>query len=127
MVTFIYAPTSDALGRKQLYSTITYLGDTVTTADGKSKKVTSSLVERYVNQFGSSGEAVSSFEYSYDDWNNIVKITDTVAEANDKTESVRTYEYDSVWKDKLVSYDGKRSNNNLQLSQRFIDIRENRR
>jgi len=90
---YIFTPKSGVSGSKKLYSSMTYLGDTITTADGKSKKVTSTLVQKYVNQFGSTGATVSSFEYGYDDWNNIVKITDTAAKADGKSESVRTYAY----------------------------------
>ena len=177
--TYAYAKNS-----KKLYTVLKYEGAELVTADGKNKKATTGIVNRYVNKFGSSGKAVNDLYYQYDPWGNITKITDESVFAPDVTRDgdeeyifegeltghavsgtssgtvnapvkapgryytynalgevekaeetyvdgtashfaytydeggniltetvngteVHTYTYDSVWKDKLISYDGK--------------------
>jgi len=81
----VYAPTEKAKDAKKLYTLKTYK-DSNRPDSKEAKNVTTAFVSSYTNQFGSSGTAVSSYSYTYDNWGNIRTITD----GNGK---VRTYTY----------------------------------
>ncbi len=140
----VFTPKSGVADGKKLYTTYAYQ-DGKHSVNGSTKTTTTGLVKTYTNKFGNSGSAVSKFDYTYDSWGNITRITDkasknrtytynaygevtkaTEAYSNGTTttynytydaggnivkeqvgSTTHTYKYDSVWKDKLISYDGK--------------------
>ena len=70
----IYVPKDGASDGKKLYTILEYKDVTLTTADGTEKDATTGMVSTYTNKFGNSGDPVSQFSYTYDEWGNITEI-----------------------------------------------------
>jgi len=71
----VYSPTEKAKDAAKLYTVKTYK-DSRLPDSGATKNATTAFVSSYTNRFGSSGAAVSSYSYTYDNWGNIRAIAD---------------------------------------------------
>jgi len=83
----VYAPTQTAKDAQKLYTVKTYKASNLDN-NGATKNATTAFVSTYTNQFGSSGAAVSAFNYTYDNWSNIKSITN-------QSGKTRTYTYNN--------------------------------
>ena len=81
----VYVPRAGIADGKRLYTTVSFEKGK---ASSSAYVGTTSLISRYVNKFGSSGKAVSSFQYTYDARQNVTSIAGLNGEKREYTYDV---------------------------------------